>query len=181
MADEQKFLDQEAPQQEEDVEIGKKVGFLPAIVIKILKWTAIGLIITALVVTVTVLVSTWFLEGRIAQTAGVGVSPPYEELSEELEFYRNIEEARGHTSDVPPQMFLAKIDIGYEKGNRAINTELIDRTPQIHNLIFLTLKDKKANDLSRVRELQQELLNKINRIMRNGKIKAVFIQELQVF
>ena len=50
MADDQKFLDQEAPQQEEDVEIGKKVGFLPAVVIKILKWTAIGLVITFLVV-----------------------------------------------------------------------------------------------------------------------------------
>lgn len=181
MADEQKFLDQEAPAQEEDVEIGKKVGFLPAIVIKILKWTAIGLVITTLVVTVTVLVATWFLEGRIAQASTVAVSPDYEEVPEILEYYQNVGTIRGLTADVPAQMFVAEIDIGYEKGNRSINTELIDRTPRIKNMVLLFFSEKKATDFTRKRELQIELLNMINRVMRSGKIKSVLIQELQAF
>ena len=182
MADEERFLEDEAAQPGEDVEVGKKVGFLPAIVLKILKWGAIGMVVLLLVFVVGYMAAQIAFQGRVPSMGfGTSTEPPVHENPRG--YFRNIEQIRGQTSDNPPQLFMAKINIGYEKGNNAIQTELNERQLEIHNIAFLFLGGKLASELQNkyILSLQNQLKNLINQVMSSGLIKEVLIEELQVF
>ena len=93
MADEERFLDDEAAQAEEEVEVGKKVGFLPAVVLKILKWGAIGLLVLLLVFVVGYMAAQIAMQGRAPSIgAGTAAEPPVHE--EPRGYFKNIEPIR---------------------------------------------------------------------------------------
>jgi flagellar basal body-associated protein FliL len=183
MADEDRFLDSEADQAAEEVEVGRKVGFVPALVLKALKWAAIGIIVVLLVIVVAWLTVQLALQGRVPAQELPPVSQQISGSTEVLQFYKNLEPLRGQTSDNPPYMFMATVFIGYEKGNNAMTTEINERDPQIHNIILKILGSKKASELTidNFSVLERDITYSLNQIMRSGKIKSVLIQELQTF
>lgn len=181
MSDEDRFLEDEDGDGGDDVEVGKKVGFLPAIVIKILQIVAIAIASILLVTTVSVIVFNNMMSGRVSQGPEVQ-SPEYSDNKEKPEYFTNIKTIRGQTADNPPQTFFAEIVIGYEMENIAVQTELIDRTEKIQNLILKHLASKTTAELAPVNaeNIEKELLQKINDIM-VGKITEVLFTELQSF
>jgi len=159
MGDQERFLEEEEGQgQGEEMEVGKKVGFLPAFVLKILKWVAIVVGILILVI-VTVMILFNQLSSRSGSytgdiSVGMEVTPP----AEDLQYFTNISEIRGQTNDVPPYLFMAKVSLGYDKTNTMLTAEINDRALRIHNIILIYLSNKKYNELNmRDETLQQEL------------------------
>jgi flagellar FliL protein len=184
MADQDRFLDEEeAGAQGEEAAVGKRVGFLPAIVLKVLKWVAIVVAILILVIVVVVITVNAIVGQTTAYTSVVPVSQNVEPPPESLQYFKGIGQIRGQTSDNPPANFIAEVDIGYEKGNNALTAEIADRSPRLHNIILLYLSKKSASELhlKNAEKLQEELVRELNRVMRVGKIQAVLFKELQAF
>ncbi|RKX86775.1 MAG: hypothetical protein DRP57_00725 [Spirochaetes bacterium] len=159
----------------------KKGGFLSGALIAILKWVAIGVGIIILVVTTTVVTFGIINKGRKAQNVAT-VSPEYRAKAPPQEYYDNIESIRGVTSDKVPSIFSLKVSIGYAKGNKEINTELIARSRQIQNIIFLFVSRKKADELTPEHyvQLEEDLKQQINQVMKSGKIESVIFREFVV-
>jgi len=166
---------------EETAPEGKKAGFLPSFLIRILKWVAIGLGFVILGVTTTVITFNLVNRGK-SGTALPALSEEYQATQEPLQYDDSLEEIRGVTSDEEPAIFSAKISMGFDKESKTIAFELSERNREIQNLIFLYLSNKTKAELKpeRYRQIQEELANNINKVMREGKIKEVTFREFVV-
>jgi flagellar basal body-associated protein FliL len=182
MSDEEKFLEEDvAAIEEEDSQ--EKAGFVPGILLVVLKWGAIGLAFIVLVVTISWATFNLFIKGKTSS-----VAPDYSSTQEKvqipMEFYSNqLDNIRGRTADVPSKTFMAAFQIGYEKGNTQVQTELIEKTEIIRNEILKYLGSKTENDLSTTNfeKIENEIKSRINLLMTTGLVKQVLIHELQVF
>ena len=182
MSDEESLNLEDVGAGTEEAETGQKKGsFLSGALITILKWAAIGIGIIILVVTTTVVTFNMINKGRRAQNVAT-ISPEYKAKAPPQEYYDNIESIRGVTSDQVPSIFSLKVSIGYAMGNKDINTELIARSRQIQNIIFLYISQKKADELTPVHyaQLEEDLKQQINQIMQSGKIDSVVFREFVV-
>lgn len=159
----------------------KRGGFLSGALIAIFKWVAIGIGIIILVVTTTVVTFGIINKGRRVQNVAT-TSPEYRAKAPPQEYYDNIESIRGVTSDQVPSIFSIKVSIGYAMGNKEINSELIARSREIQNIIFLYISRKKADELSPEHyvQLEEDLKQQINQIMKSGKIESVVFREFVV-
>jgi len=180
MADDDQYLDDER-EVAEDIDTGKKGGFLPEFFLQILKWVLIIVALIILIITVSVITYNIFTAGRIPESP-ISKSPEYIDPYTRYDFYNNIETIRGLTADEPAKTFIAELVIGYRKGRAKVLNELIDRTEQIENIILLFLGQKKSNELKTeyAPELQDQIKNQINEIMVE-KIDQVLFKELQAF
>jgi flagellar basal body-associated protein FliL len=183
MADEERFLDEDVTGEEEQP-VAARPGILPAVLLVVLKWAAIGLAAVILIATVSWATFSLFIRGKTPSGLGE-FSPEYKESNVQLEFFTNmINNIRGQTSDDPPKSFLASVSIGYKKGNMKIQTELVDKTEQIQNTVLKFFGKKTSQELTTANfdNLEKELKGLINNgIMRNGQITQVLIHELQTF
>ena len=179
MADQERFLDEEQAGQQEE-EAGKKVGFLPALLLKVLKWVAIVVAILVLVIVVTV-ITVKVLEGESKRYVdNLAMSEDIRPIPENLAFFTNLGQIRGQTNDVPPASFVAEVALGYEQGNNTVAAEITSRSTRIYNIILIYLSKKSVAELhpKNAEKLQEELLREVNRVMTSGKIKAVLFKEL---
>ena len=160
---------------------GKKTGFLPAIVIQILKWVAIALGFIILGATTTVITFNLINKGRSGSNLEQ-LSPNYKATEDPLQYDDSIESIRGVTSDEVPAIYTVKVSIGFKQGDNKTAFELNARRREVQNLIFLILSGKKKIDLKpdKYKALQEELKNSINRVMQSGKIKSVVFREFVV-
>jgi flagellar FliL protein len=160
---------------------GRKAGFLPTFLIRILKWVAIGLGFIILGVTTTVVTVRIFNQGREGEEVR-GVSPEMIAKRQPLEYDDTIEDIRGVTSDDPPAIFSAKVSIGYNPEKTQVAFELAARKREIQNLILLRLSQKTLGELdpSHYRALQEELKNAINERMIEGQVQEVAFREFVV-
>ena len=94
----------------------------------------------------------------------------------------SIESIRGVTADDAPAIFSLKVSLGYEEGNNKIAFELNARRREIQNISFLYISQKERDELrpERYQQLQDELRNQINQVMKEGKIKQVVFSEFVV-
>ena len=180
MADEEQYIDDDR-EGTEDIETGKREGFLRDFLKQALKYVIIFVAIVILVVTVSIITYRLLMGGRIPESP-YSVSPDYIDPHTEYQYYNSLTQIRGLTSDDPPKTFSAMITIGYKKGRNKVQTELISRRERIENIIFLFLGQKKGNELMPrdAPELQEQIKNKINNIMIE-KIDLVLFKELQAF
>lgn len=181
MSDDDRFLEDDDQESIDDVEVGKKVGILPAFVIKILQIVAFSIAGIVLVITIAVVTYNIMSRGTTGQTPQV-ISPELKDNKEKYTFFTAIPTIRGQTIDDPPKTFMADLTIAYEEGNKIIQSELTDRINQIRNLILKYLANKTADELGarRLEFLETDLMHRINNIMIE-KIKAVLFTELQTF
>jgi flagellar FliL protein len=181
MADDEQQFDEEREVTTEEVEAGKKLGFLPAIVFQILKWVLIIVAGIILVVTISVITFNLLFKGKVSESPAAS-SQEYKDNKTIYEAFTNIDTIRGPTSDKPPKQFMAILTIHYAKGKTTTQSELIARTQDIHNLLFIFLSNRTAEQLGSKYfiEIQDALTERINDTMIE-KIEAIKIQELDVF
>lgn len=181
MSDDDRFLEEDSAVSE-DTQSGRKVGILPAVLIKILKWTA--LILAAVIFIVTVVVITvQFLNGGNNQRSAIAVtSEAYEGRPPVLEYFNNIGEVRCRTSDEATYTVLIEPSIGYDPKNKQLQTELISRTPQLRDMVRAYFSSKTADQLRPENEtaLKLELKEMINRLLTQGKIKEIIFPSFNV-
>jgi len=180
MADEEQYIDDEQ-EGGDDLDAGKREGFLKDFLKQTLKYVIIIVAIIILVVTVSIITYRLLMGGRIPDSP-YSQSPEYIDPYTEYQYYNSLTPIRGLTSDDPPKTFSAVITLGYVKGRTKVQTELISRRERIENIIFLYLGQKKGDELMshQAEELQEQIKNRINKIMIE-KIDLVLFKELQVF
>lgn len=180
MSDEEQSFD-EGLAADEDLSVGNKVGFLPSVLMKVLKWAALG--IGAVIFIVTVVIVTMRVMNRGAQPQSyVAVTEPYEAKTPKYEWYDNIPEIRGRTADKTPATVIVKVNIGYDEGDKEVQSELIARTPRLRDLLRNYFTSKTAAELQpqHEEELKTEIREMINRIMSDGKVREVIFLDFNI-
>ena len=164
-----------------EIQAARKVGFLPGIVIQMLKWAALGL--GAIIFIVTVVVITMKIMGAGSQgITHQQISTDYTGKAPVYSWFNNVGEIRGRTADETPSTFILVVQIGYDLNNKSIQNELVNRTPQIRDITRQFFTAKKATELKPEREndLKIELAERINSIMTTGKIRQVIFDSFTV-
>lgn len=183
MADDDNALEEglAGPEQELAPSEGKQGGLLSGMLLKILKFVALG--IGAIIFIVTVVIVTMRIAGRGTQAQSYpAVSEEYEGTQPVLSWYSAIDEIRGRTADENPNTVIVKVGLGYEKDNKTIQTELVSRTPRLRDIIRQFFTEKTASELKPQyeEELKAELKERINRVLTGGKIDDVIFLEFNV-
>ncbi len=163
---------------------GRSVGFLPGLLIQVLKWA--GIVVGAIIFIVTVVVVTLQVMGDTTQSQTV-LPPDSPELSTErpamLTYYQAIGEIRGVTADQPRRTFIIEPVLGYSQDNRQLQTELVQLTIPIREEIDFYFSERTADDLlgpeSR-RRVKEDLATRINRMLRSGEVEDVAFQQYQI-
>ena len=180
MADEEGFLDEEvAPGG--DVEVGQKTGFLPALVIKILKWAIAGVALIALVVTIVVITMGFMSRGTRPATVPA-ISEDYRATPPKLEYYNVFEPIRTRTADEVPYTVIARIGLGYDPDNTSLYREIGERNDKLQDLLRSYFTQKTAKEVEAKNEfiVKQDLLIRVNAILANGKVEDVIFYEYNV-
>ena len=170
-----------APEDVESPVGGKKTGFLPGMVITILKWAAIGLGFVILGVTTTLITFNIINRGK-ANAPVVQVSESYREASEVLESYDGLGTLRGTTSDESPAIWSGVFKLAYTMNDKQLQEQLIQRKDQLSFEIMKRVSMKKYDDLqaNRYDELTEEIRQLVNSLLSGGEIKAVYLNEFTV-
>ena len=180
MSDEEVFPDDDISGGDDDG--GKqKVGFLPAIVITILKYAAIGIGAIAFIVTVVV-VTMSILDKGPSGMEYPEVSPDYEGKKQLLDWWSGIDDIRTRTSDEQDITILAKIKIGYKQGDNSLLTELNARQPQLQEKVRYYFSSHRASYIKEGENsfVKTELIELINTELSTGQIRDVVILDLQM-
>ncbi|MDA3811379.1 MAG: flagellar basal body-associated FliL family protein [Spirochaetaceae bacterium] len=98
-------------------------------------------------------------------------------------YYKNIPMIQGMTQDEKPKVYNVKIDLGYENGNKKIQTELNKRKIELTDLVrmFLSSLTEEQFLIDNQDVLKEKIRKKINEILIEGEIIEVYMLELQVF
>ncbi len=175
MADDMFDADDDVVGAEEAQPGQKRVGFLPGVVIQILKW--VGMILGGVIFIVTVVVVTVnFLNRGSASQTRVPQSSQYEADVPILTWSEQVGELRGSTEDTQRTTYIIEPFLGYDGENNALVTELIDRKIQLigvfndyfggRSVAELQGKDNKIL-------VEQQLLDTINRMLRSGRVQDI--------
>jgi flagellar basal body-associated protein FliL len=159
----------------------KRGGIFSGLILTILKWAAIGIGFIILGVTTTVI--TVNLVNRGGAARGVSAeSPEYQAKSLPLAWYDQVPAVRGQTSDDSPAIFLVRISLGYDPADKDISVEMGARVPEIQDMMLKYLAGKPASELvaKNYGDMQAELKDMINTLMRTGKVKKVVFREFSV-
>lgn len=178
MGDEESFLDEDVTVGQ-DSEVGQKVGFLPALILKILKWAAVVVAAVIFIVTVVVITMRIMNQGRPSGSVPV-VSPEYTAAPPTYSYYENFDDIRTRTADDVPYTVVAKVALGYEEGNKSIQNELVARTTLLQHVIRSYFAGKTAAQLRDESVVLQELLQEVNAVMTSGRIRQVLLLEYNI-
>ncbi len=178
MADEESFLDEDVSVGQ-DSEVGKKIRFLPALVLKILKWAAVVVAAVIFIVTVVVITMRIINQGRPSGSVPV-VSENYRSAPPVYDYYKNFEDIRTRTADEVPYTVVAKVALGYEQGNKSMQNELVARTDLLQHTIRSYFASKTSAELRNEEAVLQGLLQAINAVMSTGKIKNVLLLDFNI-
>jgi flagellar FliL protein len=185
MGDEERFLEEEVAG-EGQAEATQRPGIFSGVLINVLKWVAIGLAAVIVIGSVSWLTFSLFIRGREAQGVDIFSSERMREVEPELDYFKaELEDIRGQTSDDPPLTFMAKVSIGYKKGDQKVQAELVAEKDVIQNVILIYLGGKKASELTtrNLTALQNDLKQLIQSdvISPGMAIYKVLFRELQTF
>ncbi len=180
MGDEEIFSEEDVSGGDE-LEVGKKGGFLPAIVLVILKWVAIALVAVIFIVTIVYFTMKVMNKGTVNQSYPA-VSEEYQGKIPVYEWYE-IDEIRGRTADIPPATVIVRAKLGYDKDDKDMQTDLIARTEQIYDFMRRYFSTKTSAELTpqTEAEVKMDLKEGINRIMAAGKVREIVFYEYNVF
>jgi len=174
---EETIEDIEGTEEEEELEAGRlKKRFLGPTMIRTLLYVAAALVLI-------------IVSGTIAYMVAkrVGKAPATEKTAEEFKVhekplaYYDLKTFSINTSDTDePHFVKLTIELGYKKGKGDLQTELVDRTPQLRDIVISIVGAKKYSDLNtqdKRQQLKGDIMNKINDKLINGQIKSVAITE----
>jgi len=160
----------------------KRAGFLPSIVLKILKYAAIGLGFIILGATTTVVTFGIINKGKNAGDLAI-VSPQYQAKEPPLLYDDSIDEIRGVTADEVQAIFSCKVSLGYDASkNKKLAFEIGARKREIQDIIFKLISTRYQDQLrpEHYAAVQEELKEQINRVLLEGKVQKVVFREFVV-
>ena len=98
-------------------------------------------------------------------------------------YYKNIPMIQGMTRDMKPKVYNVKVDLGYENGNKKIQTELNKRKHQLTDIVRTLLSTMKEEQflIDNQDSLRQIIKEEINEVLIEGEIIEVYLIQLQVF
>ncbi|HOV62426.1 MAG TPA: flagellar basal body-associated FliL family protein [Spirochaetia bacterium] len=179
MSDEEVFTEEEggtSPEQEP----GQKTGFIPAFLLKILKYVAIGLAAIIFVVTI-VIVTLRIMQGGQSAAQYPSVSESYRAKPPRYTYFE-MKQIRTRTADEAPHTVMVTPKLGYTENDKIMLAELVARSDQIFDLIRTYFSSKTAMELmpQYEQEIKEDLKNRINQILSDGQIKDIVFMEFQV-
>ena len=187
MSDELNLADLDEGGKDEAQGGGKKIGFLSELTIQILKWAAIIIGAIIFIVVVVVITVNTITDARGASQSRLPVSEAYTDTPPVYEWFRVTEEneqLRGTTADTPRQTFLVSLHLGYDRNNRAVTTELIDRRIQIRGRVLQYFSNRRASELlgaENQERVKRDLLNIINTLLGgSARIRDIEFDEYQI-
>jgi flagellar FliL protein len=149
-------------------------------IIKILIYVALGLVGIIIMSIISYYVAKYATAQQYKEVSSIAVVKP----PPPLEVYNFTEDFRVNTADKEETHFIKlKLSLGFEQGNKALSTELAQRTPQLRNIINLILAGKTKEELSTIEgqlELREEIKASINHVLSEGKIEEVYFSEFIV-
>jgi len=181
MADDMFDADDDVVGAEETQPGQKRVGFLPGVLIQVLKW--VGVILGAVIFIVTVVVVTVNIlnRGNVTQTR-IPTSEEYRAEAPIYTWFEQIGELRGSTADEVRTTYIVEPFLGYDGENEQLTTELIQRRIQLVGIFNDYFGSRSTDELegaaNKVR-VEQELQDFINRILRNGRIEDIVFGSYQ--
>ena len=181
MADDMFDADDDVVGAEETQPGQKRVGFLPGVLIQVLKW--VGVILGAVIFIVTVVVVTVNIlnRGNVTQTR-IPTSEEYRAEAPIYTWFEQIGELRGSTADEVRTTYIVEPFLGYDGENEQLTTELIQRRIQlvgIFNDYFGARSTRQLEGPANKLSVEQELQDSINRILRNGRIEDIVFGSYQ--
>ena len=180
MGDEESFLDEDVASSG-DVDVGAKGGFLPVLLLKILKWAAVA--IAAIIFIVTVVIFTMRFMNRGTRPATVpAVSEEYRATPKELEYFDVFDDIRTRTADETPYTVIARVALGYDPANKPLYNELVSRKLKLQDLLRSYFTQKTYVEVEPKNEaiVKQELQIRVNSILSSGKVEDVIFLEYNV-
>ncbi len=181
MADDMFDADDDVVGAEEPQPGQKRVGFLPGVVIQILKWVGIVLAAVIFIVTVVVVTVNFLNRGNAGQTR-VPQSEQYQPDVPILSWFEQVGELRGSTADVQRTTYIVEPYLGYDGENNALVNELILREIQLVGIFNDYFGARTVAELegpqNKIR-VEQELLEMINRILREGQVQDIVFGSYQ--
>ncbi len=172
MADDMFDADDDVVGAEEAQPGQKRVGFLPGVVIQILKWVGIILGGVIFIVTVVVVTVNFLDRGSVSQTR-VPQSEEYRAEMPILTWFEQVGELRGSTADEQQTTYIVEPFLGYDGENNALVNELILRKIQLIGIFNDYFGGKSVDDLKHKDVVEQELLDAINRMLRDGRVQDI--------
>jgi len=175
MADDMFDADDDVVGAEEAQPGQKRVGFLPGVVIQILKW--VGIILGGVIFIVTVVVVTVnFLDRGSVSSTRVPQSEEYASEIPILAWFEQVEELRGSTADEQRTTYIVEPFLGYDGENNALVNELILRKIQLVGIFNDYFGSRTVDDLQSPADkirVEQQLLDSINRMLRDGRVQDI--------
>ncbi len=104
------------------------------------------------------------------------------ELPEEIGETYEFGDVTVNLADAGGRRFL-RATLVFEISSSRVEDELIERSPQVRDRILSTLRGKEAADISKdpeVKELKQEIIDKINPLLRHGEITDLWFTEFVI-
>ena len=183
MADDMFDADEDVVGAEEAQPGQKRVGFLPGVLIQVLKWTGIILAVIIFIVTVVVITVRFLDRGNPGQTRAP-LSEDYASVIPPLQYYGQIGELRGTTADEVRTTYVIEPYLGYDPDDAALTNELIEREIQLVGLFNDYFGTHTTDELEGQRgqrrlAVKQELIDQINRLLTNGNIEDIVFRAYQ--
>ncbi|MCL2295248.1 MAG: flagellar basal body-associated FliL family protein [Spirochaetes bacterium] len=162
----------------------KKIGFLPAVVINILKWVAIVLAGILFIVTVTVV--TIRIMDPVSRTSDFFFDT--EELRStlpSLQWYEiGTDEIRARTADIDKRaMVMVRVAVGFNPRARTLHQELVEQTPKLRNEIRMFFGEKYERELIPRNEarIKEELRRRLNVMLASSdRVQDVIFTDFNV-
>jgi len=161
----------------------KKSGFIPSIVIKILKWTAI--ILVGIVFIVTIVVVTIRIMNPVSSAPNFFYDTEVlQNTLPTLQWYDIGGEIRCRTADVDRRvMVLVSVSAGFNPKSKVLYQELVDQTPRLRNEIRLFFGEKYERELipRNERRVKEELRRRLNIMLSSSeRISDIIFTDINV-
>ncbi len=179
MSDEEVFAEEELAGGDGQ-ELGGKTGFLPAAVLKLLKWVALGLGAVIFIVTV-VIFTVKILNKGPQQVVYPSASEKYQETPPILQWF-DLGQIRAQTSDDHPVTVIVQPKLGYKMNDAKVLSDLIARKEYLVDATRTFFSLKKESDLTPDKDemLKTELKEQLNKLVNNQEIQDIVFIDFNV-
>ncbi len=149
----------------------------------LLKWVAIGLAAIILIVTVVVITMKIVGGNNTSASTAIPMTEEFTSTREILDWYTSLGMTQTRTQEANPATVRVEVVLGYKKEDKAVSTEITQRTVELKDFLRRYFTQKTAEELRPQNEeaLKIEIRNYINdSILSNSKIKEVRFMQLDV-
>jgi len=148
-----------------------KAPFASAMIMQILKWVAIVIGAVIFVATISFIVVS-ALGGSSNKNATITESPEYDTRPMQFDYYMEVDEFRGETIDGinggARNMYIVKLHIGYNSGDKETQNEIISRTIQIQDALLSWFSKQQAGylrDVNNREAVREQIRQNINTLL----------------